>query len=187
MPLRTRGIHIDPAGAGISSYWYKIPGQPGSDIERERTIVSTGAGWASQIKFYPACPSAGSWTDGNLINALLSEMHPDGRPSWFAAKDRLYAESKRLVEERWRTIRALAQALWAKPWTPRPPEKERTWSLMPDEKWINGGEVVSILQQFEIRASVVDDSVGTYTSAPEPPGILSQFRRGLGATAGPTP
>lgn len=51
MPLRHRGIHVDSAGQGITFYWYKLPDgnlNVGADIERERTIVSTGAGLIAQ-------------------------------------------------------------------------------------------------------------------------------------------
>lgn len=118
MPLRPGGIHIDPLGSGISFYWSKRPGEAGTDIERERTIIAAGAGWAAQIRVYPNCPPAGTFDDTNQINALLSEMYSDGSDGWWAAKGRLYVASERLVEQHWPAVEALAQTLWAKPWTP---------------------------------------------------------------------
>jgi hypothetical protein len=162
MPLRHPGIHLDPDGSGISFYWFKKPGEVGTDLERERTIISAGAGWAAQIRFYPRCPEAGASDDVNLITELLNEMYSSGSQAWHAAEGRLYAESQRLVERHWSAIEALAVALWAKPWTPRTPDKEREWSKGRQEKWMDGTEVDSILQEFDIHTIIVDDSAGKY-------------------------
>ena len=53
MPLRERGLHVDTEGSGISYYWHRLPGNPGSShqdqLEREQTIIAIYAGWASQM------------------------------------------------------------------------------------------------------------------------------------------
>jgi hypothetical protein len=67
MPLRNRGVHIDTIGNGISYYWFRIPGDsnntPDDILERERTIISTYAGFNAQKKFDPKCPPGGNWFD----------------------------------------------------------------------------------------------------------------------------
>ena len=55
MPLRKRGVHVDTIGNGISYYWFRVPGDPNNNqadvLERERTIISTYAGFNAQKKF----------------------------------------------------------------------------------------------------------------------------------------
>lgn len=78
MPLRHRGIHIDPIGCGIAYYWHKTPGTDGTVVERQRTIISTAAGYIAQEKYYPKCPDAGAYGDQEKVEALLDELHPEG-------------------------------------------------------------------------------------------------------------
>jgi len=159
MPLRDRGIHIDPFGCGIAYYWYRNPDggrNVGREVEREKSIISGYAGFIAQRKFYPECRPAGSWCDSNQAIKLLDEMYPN-RDDWFAARDRLCEESRRLVEQHWGATVALAQALWSSPWTPQPPSaKEKRWSECEEEKRMEANEIESILHTFGLRPVICD-------------------------------
>jgi len=100
MPLRNRGVHIDTMGNGISYYWFRTVGDPNNapaDIaERERTIISTYAGYIAQKKSYPECPRGGDFFDLDQNIKLLQEMYAANRDKWFAEQSRLYAEATRL-------------------------------------------------------------------------------------------
>lgn len=102
MPLRNRGVHIDTMGCGIAYYWYRTVGDPNNtaaDIaERERTIISTYAGFIAQKKSYPEYPRGGDFYDLDQNIKLLDEMYPTNRDKWFAEQSRLYAEATRLVD-----------------------------------------------------------------------------------------
>jgi len=165
MPLRNRGVHVDRRGDGIAFYWYRLPGDmknsAGDIVERERTIVSTEAGFIAQKKFYLDCPVGGNFNDRDQCIKLLDEMYIS-RDDWPAAQQRLIAEATGLVEKHWQAIEALAGALWARPWTLRPAEDERQWSLDSMEKWLDGGEVVSILKKFGLQAFIRDEVEGKF-------------------------
>ncbi len=79
MPLRNRGVHIDTMGCGIAYYWYRTVGDPNNtaaDIaERERTIISTYAGFIAQKKSYPEYPRGGDFYDLDQNIKLLDEMY----------------------------------------------------------------------------------------------------------------
>jgi hypothetical protein len=165
MPLRNRGVHIDTNGSGIAYYWYRTVGDlnnTSQDIaERERTIITAYAGYIAQEKFYPKCPSSGSFYDTDGNRKLLDEVYPDG-PEWFAAQERLHAEARRLVDVHWQAIEALAKAILARPLTPRPDDPERVWSTDTHERSIDGNRVVSILKDFQLQPFIRDESEGKF-------------------------
>jgi hypothetical protein len=166
MPLRNRGVHIDGMGNGISYYWFRTPGDPSNTpqdiVERERTIVSTEAGYIAQRKFYPVCPSGGNWYDRDLCIKLMDEMYPHGGSERFAAHDRLIAEASGLVDEHGLATEALAKAVLDQPWTTRPEDTERQWSKDTVEKWIDGNRVVSILTKFHLEPIIRDEAPGKF-------------------------
>jgi hypothetical protein len=158
LPLRPRCLRIDPAGNGLTVYASRQPDKSrnnvGSDIERERTIISIMAGWRAQNIFYP-CARSGAFCDINEMNALLDEMYSDVN-QWFEAKKKLWYQTEALVKFHWSAIQAVAVALWAKPWAAREPDPENQWSAMSEEKTLNGVEVKAILSNFQIQAIVVE-------------------------------
>src|SRR5713226_9099367 len=60
MPLRERGIHVDPTGRGIAYYWERESGDlentEQDQEERKLTIVALYAAHAAQLNFMPDCP-----------------------------------------------------------------------------------------------------------------------------------
>jgi hypothetical protein len=162
MPLRNRGVHIDTRGNGISYYWFRKPGDPNNTaddiLERERTVISTEAGFIAQKQFDPECPHGGNWFDRDRNIKLLDEMYPN-RSDWFAAQDKLYAEALRLVDLHWQAIEAVAKAVLAQPLTPRA-NSERQWSTDTVERWIDGDRVVSIMKEFGLEPIIRDESQG---------------------------
>ena len=165
MPLRNRGIHIDTKGNGIAYYWFRTPenldNSPQDIIERERTIISTEAGFIAQRKFYASCPPGGNLNDRDQSIKLLDEMYQN-RNDWIGAQQRLLAQAERLVETFWGAIEALATALLAKPLTVRADDPERQWSTDRLEKWIDGSEVVSILRQCQLEPVIREESEGIF-------------------------
>ena len=123
-------------------------------------------GLVAQQKFFPDCPADGALADTDLVIKLLDEMFSDSH-ELLAAKKRLWHTTRDLVDQHWLAIEGLARTLWSKPWTPRSLEKERDWSKEPLEKWMSGDEVVRVLNQFDIPAFIVDDSMGQYAPPPQ--------------------
>jgi hypothetical protein len=165
MPLRKRGIEVDSMGCGISYYWFRVPGDLDNTqqdiVERERTIVSTEAGFVAQSKFYPGCPVGGNLYDRDLCIKLLDEMYRDRR-EWLAAQERLLDEATRLVEKRWPAIEALAKAILDKPLLPRQENSERQWSVDTLARRIDGNEVAQILKRFDLEPQIRDESEGKF-------------------------
>ena len=166
MPLRNRGVHIDTMGNGISYYWFRTVGDPNNapaDIaERERTIISTYAGYIAQKKSYPECPRGGDFFDLDQNIKLLQEMYAANRDKWFAEQSRLYAEATRLVDLHWPAIEALAKVILDQSLTPRPHDPERLWSTDTHERWIDGNRVVRILKDFQLQPFIRDESQGKF-------------------------
>jgi hypothetical protein len=161
IPLRQAGIRVDQEGAGYSHYkTMKVKGvkNVGRDPKREKAIRSTQAGYISQekyyLRFFKQLPPSGSFNDTNYINALLDEMY-DARQQFFDEKDRLTAEAQQLVDQHWQAIEAIAQTLMKKtPKSQAPGTGERRWSTQLLQRQLDGYEVVTLLNQFNIRASV---------------------------------
>lgn len=157
LPLRPRCLRIDPSGNGLAIYASRSPDgsrNMGSEIERERTIISSMAGWHAQNIFY-LCPYAGAFYDINHTNALLDEMYSN-RIQGFEAKEKLWNQTDALVKSHWWAIQAVAVALWAKPWLTRAPDPENEWSELMEEKSLSGLEVQAIFSRFQIQALVVE-------------------------------
>jgi hypothetical protein len=161
IPLRERGIRIDQKGSGFSHYEVVKPDGStnlGAEPKREKTIRSTQAGYIAQEKFYlrffDRLPPSGSSDDTDGINRLVEEMY-SGRTICEDAKSKLFAEAHQLVEQYWQAIEALAQTLLRKEWESQaPPSGERRWSTQLAQKKMDGAEVVALLQQYQISASL---------------------------------
>jgi hypothetical protein len=82
MPLRSRGIHVDPKGNGISYYWHREPGDLANSQkdqeQRRRTILALYAGRIAQQKFFPDTPREAWEADDRKIHALFDEMTDGG-------------------------------------------------------------------------------------------------------------
>jgi len=155
IPLTEKGIHLDRWGRGLAHYRDRKPDSSinvGSETEREKTIIATAAGWIAQNRNFPCSPSGASY-DIDQINALLTEMYPEGSLSWRNAKETLLKEAQRLVERHWAAIESVALTLWAKPETSKLPQTG-DWSTEPLEKYLSAEEVVEILQRFGISARI---------------------------------
>lgn len=116
------------------------------------------AGYISQEKFYlrffDGLPPSGSFNDTDGINTLVEEMY-SGRIVCEDAKSKLFAEAQQLVEKYWQAIESLAQTLLKKEWESQArPSGERRWSSQLAQKKMDGSEVVALLQQYQISASV---------------------------------
>ena len=176
MPLRNLGVHIDSLGCGKAFYWRRLPdgsrNNCGSDLERERTIISASAGLIAQKRFYShslrndverymeVCAK----DDTALIIELLEEMYSGDRHAWFSARASLHSESIRLVELHGRAVDALAKHILTRERVPRDrqTDKDGRWSVDDREKWLHGCEIVPVLELFKISAFIVDDSRGSY-------------------------
>jgi len=161
MPLRKDGIRIDQIGAGYSYYKTPLLGgtfKLGSDPRRESAIRSTQAGYFAQEQYYRRffnhLPPSGSSEDEKYINGLLGEMYSE-RQQFLSAKSRLAAETQHLVQQYWQSIEAVAQTLLKKEWRSQaPPYGERRWSTQLFEKKMDGYEIMTLLKQFDLAASV---------------------------------
>lgn len=164
VPLSNRGLRIDQKGAGISYYRFAKPdgsANLGSEIKREQTIRSIQAGYIAQekfyLRFYDQLAPSGSSTDTDGINALLEEMYT-GRNACENAKAVLGKQSQQLVEDNWQAIEALAQTLLAKQWESQAlPSGERRWATQTCQKKMTGPEVVDLLYEFKITATLEPD------------------------------
>ena len=112
MPLRDRGIHIDPNGSGIAYYWRRLPGDLArsrrDDLERKKTIIALHAGSLAQARFFPDCPADNWHSDGDLIAALLKEMYPNDDRGEKRANNDFRHEAERVGDQHWPVIAALA-------------------------------------------------------------------------------
>jgi hypothetical protein len=155
LPLSDKGIRLDRLGNGNAHYRDRKPDGSrdiGSESEREKTIISTFAGWIAQNKVHP-CGQGGAFYDINQANALLDEMYPGQGSMWWAARRALTMESERLVRFHWPAIEAVALALWSKPYSRRE-QIPGDWSSEAFEKYLTVGEIVVLLQQFDIRPTL---------------------------------
>jgi hypothetical protein len=90
-------------------------------------------------------------------------MYTPGGEAWADADRRLSDGSRRLVDEHWGAIEALAESLLAKPLTPRSSESFGKWtSSDTHERWMAGGEVAAVLSKYRLSAIVRKESDGTY-------------------------
>lgn len=161
IPLRKEGIRVDQEGAGYSHYkTMRVTGvkNVGRDPKREKAIRSTQAGYITQerfyLRFFRQLPPSGAFNDTNYINTLLEEMY-DSRQQFFDERDRLAAETQQLVNDHWPAIETIAQTLIQKtPKSQAPRTGERRWSTQLWEKQLDGYELVALLNQCDIRASV---------------------------------
>jgi hypothetical protein len=167
MPLRDDGIHIDTKGGGIAFNFHRTPGDLASSnrdiIERERSIVMIKAGHVANLKLFSGSPAELAADDRLEECRLLGEMYTPGGEAWADADRRLSDGSRRLVDEHWGAIEALAESLLAKPLTPRSSESFGKWtSSDTHERWMAGGEVAAVLSKYRLSAIVRKESDGTY-------------------------
>jgi hypothetical protein len=169
LPLQDTGIHIDTVDGGITFNLHRTPGNPSNmpgDIkERELSIVMIKAGYRASLKLVPGCHVKVAADDRNEEVKLLSEMHSPGGQAWIDADNKLTADAQRLVDQHWDVIQTLAQAVLAKPVTPRPPGSFQKWaSPYTHEQWISGDEINGILKPFGLSAILRKESEGIYLS-----------------------
>src|ERR1041385_3142923 len=138
MPMRNFGVRIDSLGCGKAFYWRRIPDgsrdNVGADVERERTIVSTSAGYIAQKCFYGDALTEevqkymefSANADTSLVIELLQEMYSGNQALWFQARKQLWDRSIQLVEEYWKAIDTLAQSLLKREWEPRQKNTDRS-------------------------------------------------------------
>jgi len=102
---------------------------------------------------------------------LLNEMYLGDPKARGDADIKLEAESRRLIDQHWDPVEALAKAVLAKPLTLRPPEIRKKWRT-PDshERWMDGSEIAALLQTFQLSAIIRDESEGEYTAPDLHPG-----------------
>lgn len=167
LPLQDAGLHLDTFDGGITFNLHRKPGNPSNtpeDIEqRERSIAMIKAGYIANLKLDPGCPATVASDDRKEEIGLLDEVYPSGGRQWVEADVRLTAETQHLVDKDWDAIRALAQALLAKPVVRRSCESRQKWSSpYPDERFIDGHEVAAILKKFGLNAIVRKESDGIY-------------------------
>jgi hypothetical protein len=169
LPLQDTGLHLDTVDGGITFNLHRKPGDPNNtpaDVEeRERSIVMIKAGYIANLKLFPNTPAAVASDDRKEEIALLNEMYAPSGQQWMNADSRLTGEAQSLVDKHWDAIRALAQAVVAKPVAPRSRESFQKWSSpYPNEKYIDGYEIASILKDFGLNAIVRNESEGIYLS-----------------------
>jgi hypothetical protein len=184
MPMRNFGVRMDSLGCGKAFYWRRVAdgsrNNVGSDVERDRTIISTSAGYIAQKRFYGDALTDdidrymqfSANADTSLVIELLQEMYSGNQTVWFQARKHLWAQSVQLVGEHWNAIDTLAKSLLSKEWEPRQKsiDVEGRWSVDNREKWLHGIEIVHILEPFGMSAFIVDDSVQSYSATLHPQG-----------------
>jgi len=184
MPIRNFGVRMDSLGCGKAFYWRRVPdgsrNNVGPDVERERTIISTSAGYIAQKRFYGDSLSDdvhkymefSAQSDTALVIELLQEMYSGNNAAWFQARKSLYEHSVQLVDSHWKAIETLAKLLLSRNWEPRQTriDVDGKWSVDDKERWLHGIEVVEVLKPFGIKAFIIDDSVQSYSPTLRPQG-----------------
>lgn len=188
MPIRNFGVRMDSLGCGKAFYWRRVPdgsrNNVGPEVERERTIISTSAGYIAQKRFYgDSLPEDvhkyiefSAQSDTALIIELLQEMYSENNAAWFQARKGLYEQSVQLVDWHWKAIDTLAKVLLSRNWErrQRQADADGKWSVDDKERWLHGIEVVEVLKPFGINAFIIDDSVQSYSPTLRPQGITSR-------------
>jgi len=169
LPLLDEGLHLDTVDGGITFNLHRKPGDPSNTPadaeERKRSIVMIKAGYRANLKLFPGTPATVASDDRREEVALLNEMYPPGGQEWVSADTRQKEDAQSLVDKHWEAIRALAQAVLAKPVVPRSQQSFQRWSSpYPNEKCINSHEIAAILRQFGLNAIVRKESEGIYLS-----------------------
>jgi hypothetical protein len=155
LALRPDGLMVISDGNGLSVYCT----QPeASDHSRESVIVSTFAGYYASKRFcdehsYPDLLDRNvvispDWLEARKIIDMLSAEYLSGNDLW-TVQHRLEKESKRLVDQHWLVIEALAMALLARNPEPMRPLKtgEKWWLQDGMVRYMAGEEAVEILAQ----------------------------------------
>jgi hypothetical protein len=146
--LDPRGMRVDQMGEGIA--FFKPP-PDASDESLRNGAVAIFAGFCAQRRFNPAC----DWhrdDDWQQAHALIGQMQTDAA---FRTRDELLRLAESLVDERWAVIEAIAAALLTRDWEPL--TVLWTSGVPTAEKYISGGEVVSLLGQHGIVAAGADN------------------------------
>jgi hypothetical protein len=168
IPIQEMGVHIDSKGSGVSLTYRRWAGNPKKepkDIhEREQSIVLLTAGYIGQVRFCEDASTDRAADDQKHIADLLNEMYEPDSDEWIDAKSKLRDEAKRIVNDQWHAIEALAKALWAKPWASRVtlPEKDMGWSNDTREKWMDAKQVESVLKPFGLCPIIRPNTAGDY-------------------------
>jgi len=159
LSLRVGGIQLDRWGNGIAWIVDRKPDgstNVGPETEREKTIIALFAGRIAQSRAY-GCSTAGLKYDLPQLNSLLDEMYPSGSPEWWSARKSLCMESERLVGLNWQAIESVALALWSKPDSQKPSDVG-DFSSEQLQKHLSVAEIVEVLRQFQITASIQNES-----------------------------
>jgi hypothetical protein len=158
LALRPDGLMVISNGNGFCVY----ATQPDkSDPSRESVILSSFAGyWAAQ-RFCnehscselldPVPQTSRDWQDARKIIGELSEEYLTEK-SLMTVQLRLEQESKRLVDQYWPPIEALAMSLLAKDPEPMRP-------LKTGERWSNETEPVRYMEGAEAAAILVSQGI----------------------------
>ena len=170
IPVQEMGIHIDSQSAGVALTLRRQPDKngikrsPEDDWQREQSIILLSAGYIGQVRFYEGADTSGAADDQKHINDLLNEMYQPESDDWINAKSRLRDEAKKMVDEHWAAIEALAKALWAKQWVGRValPGNQMGWSKDNREKWMDAKEVESVLKRFGLTPIIRSYEAGDY-------------------------
>ena len=200
MPMRNLGVRMDSLGCGKAFYWRRVPdgsrNNVGPDAERERTIISTSAGYIAQKRFYGDSLTEdikkymefSANPDTSLVIELLEEMYSGDRVLWFQARKLLYDQSVQLVDDHWKAIDTLEGSLLSRAWEPRQTntDADGRWSVDDREKRLHGIEILHILEPLGINAFTLDDSVQSYSLTLHPQGSTSG-KTGDGDGMCPTP
>jgi hypothetical protein len=160
LTLRPDGLMVISNGDGLSVY----NTQPDeSDASRESIIVSSFAGYWASKRFCDehSCPdlldtmavTSPDWVDARTIVLKLSAEYL-ADDNILKVQQRLEKESKRLVDQYWSVVEALAIALLAKKPEPmRPLKTGHPWSNHTGTvRYMDGEEAVEILAQHGITA-----------------------------------
>lgn len=123
------------------------------------------AGHIAQIRFFSDVPPEDSADDRKQIDTLLSEMFDPSSAECRDAKFFLWGKAEKLVNQHWPVIEALAETLWAKPWTGRVtlPAESMGWSKDTREKSMDAQEVQALLTQFGLTAIIRPNAAGSYS------------------------
>ena len=100
-----------------------------------------------------------------MVEELLDDVYPPISEARSETKKKLWEDTRRIVEQHWKAIEALAQALWSKPWMSRMslPATDMTWSEDTREKCMSAKEVAEVLKEFGLVPIIRADAEGSYS------------------------
>jgi hypothetical protein len=149
LAISPRGICIDNFGGGRAWFEGATDGEDVASCAVDNVIVALFAGCVAHRKVSENVGDA-CQGDEDRITELLEKHYPD--PSTRAIKHHALREtSGHFVAENWSMISNIAEALWAKPWRAKHPNRD--W---PQEKKLSAEELGPLVVPM---VPVVDDRV----------------------------